>query len=123
MRLVITFALFVSLLFFCSFFCLFLCLSSSSIVFGPVTVVTHGDKLGTEEERREILNTARSITRRPLFHTFLVSNYTEESNDRSLETESAILDILHCALMEAEKGLIVMKQREKRKITLLNDSS
>ena len=71
----------------------------------PITVVTHHDKLKSQEECENAL-------RQALDHTFFIRNYTKDNSKRNPETERMIFDILHCALLTAEKAVKVMKQRE-----------
>ena len=42
-------------------------------------------------------------------------NYTKENKDRNPEIEQMTFDILHYALMTAERAVKIMKQKEKNK--------
>ena len=78
----------------------------------PITVVTHHDKLKSQEECENALRQASAATGSSSEHTFFVRNYTKDNSKRNPETECMIFDILHCALLTAEKAVKVMKQRE-----------
>ena len=80
----------------------------------PITVVTHCDKLESEEEREEALEAAYIATNSSPSHTFLTWNYTKNnSTERNLEIERMIFDILHYALITAERAVKQMKSRER----------
>ena len=78
----------------------------------PITVVTHHDKLKSQEECENALHQASAATGSSLDHTFFIRNYTKDNSKRNPETECMIFDILHCALLTAEKAVKVMKQRK-----------
>ena len=73
----------------------------------PITVLTHHDKLKSQEECENALRQASAATGSSSDH-----NYTKDNSKRNPETECMIFDILHCALLTAEKAVEVMKQRE-----------
>ena len=81
----------------------------------PITIVTHADKLRTEEEREEALDAARLATGSERINTFLLANYTEIGCERNLEKERTILDILDCAVFLAETAVLKMKRNQKTK--------
>ena len=81
----------------------------------PITVVTNRDKLEYEEECKDALDNAATATGSSLRHTFFMRNYTEDNRDRNPETEKTVFDILNCALMNAERAVKIMKQKEKDK--------
>ena len=82
----------------------------------PITVVTHCDKLQSEEEREEALEAAYKATNSSPSHTFLTWNYTKNnSTERNLEIERMIFDILHYALITAERAVKQMKHQERNK--------
>ena len=78
----------------------------------PITAVTHRDKLNSQQECDNALHQASAATGSSSDHTFFVHNYTRDNSKRNPETERMIFDILHCALLTAEKAVKVMKQRE-----------
>ena len=78
----------------------------------PITAVTHRDKLESKEECDNALRQASAATGSSSDHTFFVHNYTRDNSKRNPETERMIFDILHCALLTAEKAVKVMKQRK-----------
>ena len=79
----------------------------------PVTIVTHADKLRSEEESEEALDAAELATGSESRNTFLLSNYTEIDNERNPEKERTILDILDCAVFLAETAVLKMKRNQK----------
>ena len=81
----------------------------------PITVVTHCDELRSEEEREEALEAAYKATNSSPSHTFLTWNYTKNNSERNLEIERMTFDILHYALITAEKAVKQMKHRERNK--------
>ena len=81
----------------------------------PITIVTHADKLRTEEEREEALDAARLATGSERINTFLLANYTEIGCQRNPEKERTILDILDCAVFLAETAVLKMKRNQKTK--------
>ena len=80
----------------------------------PITVVTHRDKL-KEEECENALFEASAATGSSPSHTFFVTNYTKKNSERSPETERMTFDILHYALLTAERAVKIMKQQQKNK--------
>ena len=90
-------------------------LSLSLTGIAPITVVTHCDKLRSEEEREEVLEDAYKATNSSPSHTFLTWNYTKNNCERNLEIERMIFDILHYALITAERAVKQMKSRERNK--------
>jgi len=81
----------------------------------PITVVTHRDKLKNEEKCKDALDEASAATGSSTSHTFFVWNYTKENKERNPEIEKMAFDILHYALMTAERAVKIMKQKEKNK--------
>ena len=81
----------------------------------PVTIVTHADKLRSEEETEEALGAAGLATGSERINTFLLSNYTEIDSKRNPEKERTILDILDCAVFLAETAVLKMKRNQKTK--------
>ena len=81
----------------------------------PITVVTHRDTLKTEEMCKDALDEASAATGSSISHTFFVTNYTKDNKDRNPEIEKMAFDILHYALMTAERAVKIMKQKEKNK--------
>ena len=81
----------------------------------PITVVTHRDTLKTEEDCKDALDEASAATGSSTSHTFFVWNYTKDNNKRNPEIEKMAFDILHYALMTAERAVKIMKQKEKNK--------
>lgn len=79
----------------------------------PVTVITCLDKLKTEEDQRNACGMAAQVTGGAGGRTHLISNYTEENNNRSITVDRAALDILESALISAESFIRIRKQREK----------
>ena len=94
---------------------LFSILLSSLKGISPITVVTHRDKLKTEEECDNALYKASAATGSSHSHTFFVTNYTRDNSKRNPETERMTLVILHCALLTAERAVKIMKQQQKNK--------
>ena len=94
-------------------------LSSHNLIFfskgiAPITVVTHRDTL-EEEEEKDALDEASAATGSSISHTFFVTNYTQKNKARNPEIEKMAFDILHYALMTAERAVKIMKQKEKNK--------
>ena len=81
----------------------------------PITVITHCDKLKSEEEREEALEAAYIATNSPPSHTFLTWNYTKNNSEQKPEIERMTFDILHYALITAERAVKEMKQQERNK--------
>ena len=79
----------------------------------PVTVITCLDKLKTEEDQRNACGMAAQVTGGAGGRTHLISNYTEENNNRSITVDRAALDILESVLISAESFIRIRKQREK----------
>ena len=48
-------------------------------------------------------------------HTFLTCNYTKNHSERNLEIERTTFDILHYALITAERAVKQMKHQERNK--------
>ena len=82
---------------------------------GPITVVTHRDKLKTKEACNNALDEASAATGSSPSHTFFVTNYTKENSKRNPKTERITFDILHYALLTAERAVKIMKQQQKNK--------
>ena len=82
---------------------------------GPITVVTHRDTLNSEEECENALYEASAATGSSPSHTFFVANYTKDNRERNPETERQTFDILHYALLTAERAVKIMKQQQKNK--------
>jgi len=97
-----------------TYFYLFFCFRFSTGI-APITVVTHRDKLKDEEECKDALDEASAATGSSTSHTFFVWNYTKENKERNPEIEKMAFDILHYALMTAERAVKIMKQKEKNK--------
>lgn len=81
----------------------------------PITVVTHRDTLSTDEECENALYEASAATGSSPSHTFFVANYTREKSNRDPKIERMIFDILHYALLTAERAVKIMKQKERNK--------
>lgn len=81
----------------------------------PITVVTHRDTLKTEEACKDALDEASAATGSSISHTFFVTNYTKANSARDPQIEKMAFDILHYALMTAERAVKIMKQKEKNK--------
>ena len=79
----------------------------------PITVVTHRDKLRTEEECENVLYEASAATGSSPSHTFFVAQYCEDNRQRHPETERMIFDILHYALLTAETAVKKMKEKQR----------
>ena len=95
-------------------------LSSYNFIFfskgiAPITVVTHRDTLDTEEKCKDALDEASAATGSSISHTFFVTNYTKDNKARKPEIEKMAFDILHYALMTAERAVKIMKQKENNK--------
>ena len=80
-----------------------------------ITVVTHRDKLTTEEECKDALDQASAATGSSPSHTFFVWNYNKDKQQRDPEIERMVFDIVHYALMTAERAVKTMKQKEKNR--------
>ena len=81
----------------------------------PITVITHSDKLKTEDQEKDAFDEASAATGSSPSHTFFMWNYTKENKKRNPEIERMTFDILHYALMTAERAVKIMKQQEKNK--------
>ena len=79
----------------------------------PITVVTHCDELKSEKEKEEALEDAYKATSSSPSNTFLTWNYTKDNTERNPEIERMTFDILHYALITAEKAVKQMKSRER----------
>ena len=79
----------------------------------PITVVTHRDTLTTEEECENALYEASAATGSSPSHTFFVSNYCKDNITCNPETERMTFDILHYALLTAERAVKIMKQKQR----------
>ena len=79
----------------------------------PITVVTHRDKLRTEEDCENALYEASAATGSSPSHTFFVSNYCKDNIACNPETERMTFDILHYALLTAERAVKIMKQKQR----------
>ena len=88
---------------------------------GPITVVTHCDRLKTEEDCENALFEASAATGGSPSHTFFVTNYyTRENKERNSETERRTFDILHYALLTAERAVMFMKQQQKEEDEMMH---
>ena len=103
-----------SLAFFFTFLSFFVVFVSPKGI-APITVVTHRDTLDTEEQCKDALEEASAATGSSTSHTFFVWNYTRDNNERNPQIEKMAFDILHYALMTAERAVKIMKQKEKNK--------
>ena len=81
----------------------------------PITVVTHRDTLETEEECKNALYEASAATGSSPSHTFFVANYTKKNSERNPDTERMTFNILHYALLTAERAVKIMKQKQRNK--------
>ncbi|XP_031570347.1 uncharacterized protein LOC116304714 [Actinia tenebrosa] len=81
----------------------------------PVTVVTHRDTLRTQEDRNNALESASAATGSSRSHTFFVANYCPNNPGPNVETELEIFDILHFAILTAERYVKIAKQQKKNK--------
>ncbi|PFX15719.1 uncharacterized protein LOC111343207 [Stylophora pistillata] len=81
----------------------------------PITVITHQDTLKTEEDEKDAFDEASAATGSSPSHTFFMWNYTKDNRSRNPEIERMTFDILHYALMTAERAVKIMKQKEKNK--------
>ena len=77
--------------------------------------MTHRDTLKTEKECEHALYEASAATGSSPSHTFFMTNYTRENKERNPETERMTFDILHYALLTAERAVKIMKQQQKNK--------
>ena len=74
--------------------------------------MTNRDKL-TKEECESALYEASAATGSSPSHTFFESNYTKNNSKRNPQTESMTVDILHYALLTAERAVKIMKQQQR----------
>ena len=81
----------------------------------PITVVTHRDKLTNEEECENALYEASAATGSSPSHTFFEGNYMKNNSKGNEETERMTFDILHYALLTAEKAVKIMKLQQRNK--------
>jgi len=81
----------------------------------PITVVSHRDTLKSEELCKDALDEASVATGSSRKHTFFMRNYSKRNRERNPEIEKMAIDILHSALMTAERAVKIMKQKEKKK--------
>ena len=79
----------------------------------PITVITHRDKLRTEEDCENALYEASAVTGSSPSYTLFVANYCKDNSHRNPETERMIFDILHYALLTAETAVKIMKQKQR----------
>ena len=76
--------------------------------------MTNRDKL-TKEECESALYEASAATGSSPCHAFFESNYTKNNSKRNPETEGMTFDILHYALLTAERAVKIMKQQQHNK--------
>ena len=81
----------------------------------PITVITHCDALKSENDKEKALDDAYKATNSLPSHTFLTWNYTKNNSEQNLEIERMTFDILHYALITAERAVKQMKMRERNK--------
>lgn len=81
-----------------------------------MTVITWLDKLQTEEDRRKASDMAARATGGAGERTYLISNYINDNNSRSLAVDRTALDILDSALISAESFIRIRKQKEKNQM-------
>ena len=77
--------------------------------------MTNRDKLTNQEECESALYEASAATGSSPSHTFFESNYTKNNSKRNPETERMTFDILHYALLTAERAVKIMKQQQHNK--------
>ena len=80
-----------------------------------ITVVTQRDKLTNEEECENALYEDSAPTGSSPSHTFFEGNYMKNNSKGNEETERMTFDILHYALLTAEKAVKIMKQQQRNK--------
>lgn len=80
----------------------------------PITVVTYRDRLKNDEDYEDTLNEVLAATGSYLRHTFFISNYTGDNEERNPEIQKMAFDILDCALINAERAVKIMKLNKKR---------
>lgn len=78
-----------------------------------MTVVTHRDELHSQEDCDNARLDASAATGSSLDHVFFMANYTKQNSENNLETERMAFDILHYALLSAERAVKLMKQKLK----------
>lgn len=81
----------------------------------PITVITHRDTLQTEDDKKDAFDEASAATGSSPSHTFFMWNYTKDNKERNPQIEQMTFDVLHYALMTAERAVKIMKQKEKNK--------
>ena len=77
--------------------------------------MTHRDTLQTEKERDDALVHASAATGSSRSHTFFVANYCPDNPGPDVETELQIFDILHFALLTAERYVKIAKQQKRNR--------
>ena len=77
--------------------------------------MTHRDTLEKKKDCENALDEASAATGSSPSHTFFVTNYTKHNRERNPETERMTFDILHYALLTAERAVKIMKQQQKNK--------
>ena len=77
--------------------------------------MSHRDTLKSEELCKDALDEASVATGSSRKHTFFMRNYSKRNRERNPEIEKMAIDILHSALMTAERAVKIMKQKEKKK--------
>ncbi|XP_070553848.1 interferon-induced protein 44-like isoform X2 [Ptychodera flava] len=83
----------------------------------PVCVITHKDKISSEAEKKRLVENASAGTGCAKNHVFVLRNYTPEHSKRDPIVELDVLRVLHCALMAAERFVMIAKQRELAETT------
>ena len=86
-------------------------------------MITNRDRVGTEEDYKDISDKASAATGSSPSQIFSVElenfinekEYINENKDRDLGTEEVVLEILHCALQTAEEAVKIMKEKEKQR--------
>ncbi|KAK3740559.1 hypothetical protein QZH41_014949 [Actinostola sp. cb2023] len=81
----------------------------------PVTIVTHRDTLHTQEECDSALEFASAATGSSRSHTFFVANYCPANPGPDVNTELQIFDILHFAILTAERYVKIAKQQKRNR--------
>ncbi|XP_070553850.1 uncharacterized protein [Ptychodera flava] len=83
----------------------------------PVCVITHKDKISSEAEKNRITENISAGTGCAKNHVFILRNYTPEHSKRDPIVELDVLRVLHCALVAAERFVMISKQRELAETT------
>ena len=65
----------------------------------------------TEDQEKDAFDEASPATGSSPSHTFFIWNYTKENKDRNPKIERMTFDILHYALMTAERAVKIIKQQ------------